>query len=176
MTAVRNILENTSRSPGEASKLAHRKYPESFKHSDETKEKIRQKRLSHLEENREGSPWDNRSKGKMSYLEKWFFDEVIKKQDLAKRFDIVNEFSIYPYSIDFAFVNIKLAVELDGRCHFDNGKNRIDHDIKKDKFLTEEKGWKIFRISFNELNEETIERFLEVIDNISEYSYQPKKI
>lgn len=101
----------------------------------------------------------------MSYLEQWFFDNVIIKHNLTQKYDIVNEFILYPYAIDFAFKNIKLAVELDGKCHFINGQERIEHDKKKDAFLTEQ-GWKIFRIGYTENNENTINEFLNYISQI----------
>ena len=45
--------------------------------------------------------------------------------NLGEKFDIINEYEIYPYFIDFCFLNNHVCVELDGRCHFKNGINRI---------------------------------------------------
>ena len=101
----------------------------------------------------------------MSYLEQWFYDNVIIKYNLTKKYDIVNELCVYPYFIDFAFQNINVAVELDGKCHFIHGETRNDHDRKKDNFLIE-KGWKVFRIGYTENNEETIKEFLTYVSKI----------
>ena len=90
---------------------------------------------------------------------------VIIKYNLTEKYDIVNELYVYPYFIDFAFQNINVAVELDGKCHFSNGETRNGHDRKKDDFLIE-KGWKVFRIGYTENNEETINEFLSYISNI----------
>ena len=132
------------------------------KHSEETKEKIRQKRIEYLKLKTGQTAWERRSSGKMSYLEQWFYDEIIIKENLLSKYDIVNEYSEYPYFIDFAFLNIKLAVELDGACHFTNGNKRKESDLKKNKLL-KSKGWNIFRIAYFENQTEVKERFLKLL-------------
>lgn len=135
--------------------------------SDETKEKIREKRFEYLKKRLGETAWERRTKGKMSYLEQWFFDEVITKHDLLTKFDIINEYPEYPYFIDFAFLNIRIAVEIDGKQHFRNKKNQ-DRDVKKQKVLAD-KGWKIYRIRFDALNEDTIKEFLDITNNPAIY-------
>ena len=134
----------------------------SRKLSEETKEKIRQKRIEYLKLKTGQTAWERRSSGKMSYLEKWFYDEIIIKENLLSKYDIVNEYSEYPYFIDFAFLNIKLAVELDGACHFTNGNKRKESDLKKNKLL-KSKGWNIFRIAYFENQTEVKEKFLKLL-------------
>ncbi|MCK9596770.1 DUF559 domain-containing protein [Candidatus Pacearchaeota archaeon] len=102
----------------------------------------------------------------MSYLEEWFYDNVIIKYNLASKYDIINELSIYPYFIDFAFSNIKIAVELDGTFHL--AEKQIHRDNKKDAFLLEN-GWSVFRIRYDEANETKINEFLNFL-----YSYDSK--
>jgi very-short-patch-repair endonuclease len=138
-------------------------------HTEETKQKIRKGRHEFLKKKTGQTAWERRAAGKLSYLEQWFLDNVIEKYNLDKEFDIANEYSVFPYFVDFAFLNIKLAVELDGACHFSNGTERIDHDDKKDKHLID-LGWKIFRISYKELNIETIDKFISTIHNIEKIS------
>lgn len=137
----------------------------SRKHSTESIEKIRQARIKFLKKRTGKTAWERRSKGEMSYLEKWFFTEIIEKYELYKKFDIIYDYSFYPYFIDFAFTNIKLAVELDGKCHFIHGNTRIKRDIKKDKYLTDN-NWIVYRIKYNEINNKTIIDFLDFIENI----------
>lgn len=134
-------------------------------HSDVTKNKIRIKRVEYLKVRRGNSAWENRWNNKLSYLESWFYDNIIVKYNLHSKYDIVNEYPFYPYFIDFAFLNIKLAVELDGACHFNNGEPRKQHDIKRDDFLIEN-GWKVFRISYKEINTETINKFINILNDI----------
>ncbi len=130
--------------------------------SEQTKEKIRQKRIEYLKLKTGQTAWERRSSGKMSYLEQWFYDEIIIKENLLSKYDIVNEYSEYPYFIDFAFLNIKLAVELDGACHFTNGNKRKESDLKKNKLL-KSKGWNIFRIAYFENQTEVKEKFLKLL-------------
>ena len=115
------------------------------KHTEESKEKIRKKRFEYLLLKTGTTAWERRSQGKMSKLEEWFYDNLIVKYNLCDKYDIINEYPEYPYFIDFAFLNIKLAVELDGSCHFIN-EERIFHDLKKNNNLIS-LGWKIYRIS-----------------------------
>lgn len=128
---------------------------------DEYREFQRKKRFDYLKLKTGKTAWERRNRGEMSYLEEWFYNNCILKYELDKLFKIKNEFSIYPYFIDFAFIDLNIAVELDGRCHFVN-KRRIDHDFKKDTFL-KEKGWNVFRISYKENNEEKIKEFLNIL-------------
>jgi len=100
----------------------------------------------------------------MSFLEQWFYDEIICKLELDKKYDIVSEFGEYPYFIDFAFVNEKIAVELDGGFHFINQKS-IEKDINRDKIL-KEKGWTLYHIAYFE-NKNIVEQdFLKFLNKI----------
>ncbi len=87
-------------------------------------------------------------RNRKSYIEK-LFENIIKEEQLDKKYDIINEYYIYPYSIDFAFENIKVAIELDGEFHL----QRIDNDIKKDKLLLS-MGWRILRIGSRDIKED----------------------
>lgn len=82
--------------------------------TDEYREKRRQIRLKCLVEHPEDNAWHRRNKREMSSLEKWFYNKCIE-YDLLLKYDIVRELLEYPYYIDFAFVNCKVAVELDGQ-------------------------------------------------------------
>lgn len=133
--------------------------------TDEHKEKIRRGRFAYLQKKTGDTPWDKRHRREFSYLEGWFKDEGILKYNLQEKYDIVYEYSEYPYFLDFAFLNIKLAVELDGKCHFKNGKERLQHDINKDLVLIE-RGWKIYRIRFDQVSDETIKKFLDFLETV----------
>ena len=50
---VQKLLKDVARSTSEAQKLAHKKFPERFKLSEDTKEKIRQARLKYMKEHPE---------------------------------------------------------------------------------------------------------------------------
>lgn len=136
-----------------------------YEDNEEARELHRQHRIQYLKQRTGKTAWERRAAGEMSYLEQWFYDEVVIKHNLTEKYDIVNELSIYPYFIDFAFQNIKVAVELDGKCHFIHGETRNGHDRKKDEHLISQ-GWKVFRIRYDENNEDTINEFLSYLSKI----------
>ncbi len=128
-----------------------------------------------IQSNRDKTAWANRSNGNYSYLERYFIDNYILPFSLQKKFNIINEYSVYPYFLDFAFLDIKLDIEIDGRCHFNNGINRIEHDIKRDKDLSD-KGWKVYRISYDEINlKSSISKFIDFIENYKNYKYDENR-
>lgn len=141
-TYLTNLLGSNVRSMSDANKLAHKKYKENFYHTDETKEKIRQKRLSFMKEHPEKTAW---RMGNFSYVEKMFYNFLVENE-YDKKYLIVREFSVFPYFIDFAFVDLKIAIEIDGSQHLE--KERHERDLLKDKLL-QENGWKVIRFSEN---------------------------
>jgi len=155
------------RSISEASKLAREKYPESFKVSKKTRRKLSKSRKEYLKLHPEIKPWQRES-----YIEK-LFEKLIEKNELAKKYDIVKEYSFFPYFIDFAFVNIKLAVETDGSQHW-KVNDRIKNDREKDELLMLN-DWKVYRIpSFLIKNNfEKVEQ--DFLQYLSLFDLQPKK-
>lgn len=112
-------------------------------HTIETKLKLS---ISMKRAHAEGRAWNigkSRWNNEPSYPEK-FFIKVINNEFDDKNYK--REFNIGIYSIDFAWIDKKLALEIDGEQHqrFDEVKER---DIRKDKFLIEN-GWKILRIQW----------------------------
>lgn len=142
-----------------ASKHINRHKP----HSLESKEKCRIARLKQLQNIAFAKPWYKRHKRQLSKLEAWFADKILEYK-LEETFDIANEYIEYPYSIDFAFLNCKIAVELDGQMHF-KVPGAHEHDIKKTKHLIS-CGWHVFRIAFYEANDMTFNMFLEFLKTV----------
>jgi len=134
--------------------------------SEETRNKIRKSRFNYLanKDNFLKTAWGKVSQNEMTYGEKWLND-ILVFGGFYSKYDIVYQYPIFPYVIDFAFVNEKIALEFDGKCHFISGK-RIDHDIKRDSEL-EKRGWRTFRIAYNEMESFKIESFLNFIDNLN---------
>lgn len=133
------------------------------------------KRIEYLKTNYENTAWANRANKIPSFLEKTFIEDFVKQNNLDQKYSIVSEYSVYPYFLDFAFVDIKLDVELDGRCHFSNGIKRIQHDIDRDQHLIN-KGWKIYRISYTDIEnnkQETIKNFLDKLSTLN-FDYNAK--
>jgi very-short-patch-repair endonuclease len=144
------------------------------KHTKEAKEKIRKARIEYLKKNKCGTAWHNKSKGLMSYGEE-VLHNIFAKEGIYKKYDVVNEFPVYPYFIDFAFINERVAVEFDGKCHFENGNKRIEHDIKRDEYL-KNKGWRIYRIPYFELNSFKIKDLIIFLDKKKEKKFSDNLI
>jgi len=92
----------------------------------------------------------NRKNSKPSYPE-FFFMKVIENEFPDKNYE--REFPMGRYSLDFAWVHKKKAIEIDGEQHerFEDYKNR---DIRKDNFC-ENEGWEILRIKWIDLFNES---------------------
>jgi very-short-patch-repair endonuclease len=153
---IKIILGDKIRSLSESNKLAHKKYPEKFKHSDETKKKLREIRLDFMKSNPEKTAW---RLSNVSYPEKLCI-EYIEKNGLDKKYSIVREYSVFPYFIDFAFLNEMVAVEIDGSQHL--LPERKERDNKKDKLLND-LGWLVVRISEKEIKTNIENVFNEII-------------
>jgi len=104
------------------------------------------------------SRWNN----EMSYPEK-FFREVIENEFKDKNF--VQEYNVGIFSIDFAWVDKKLAIEIDGEQH--EKPEYKERDKRKDKKLTSE-GWKVLRIKWKDLYHNTKSKIKEAKDFIEE--------
>ena len=141
---IRNVLSIngiTIRSTSDANKCAHIRFPNSYKHSETTKKIIREKRLGWMKDNPEQTAW--RVRNLPSYPEKMFI-RLCNDNALSSIYDIVREYPVFPHYIDFAFINAKVAVEIDGSQHWLD-QSRIQHDFIKDANLKRH-GWRILRI------------------------------
>jgi very-short-patch-repair endonuclease len=154
-TDIKNILGDKVRSLSDANKLAHKKYPENFKHTDESKKIMREKRLEFMKNNPEKTAW---RLSNVSYPEKLCI-EYIENNRLDKKYSIVREYSVFPYFIDFAFVNEMVAVEIDGSQHL--LPERKESDNKKDELLNE-LGWVVIRVSEKEIKTNIDEVFKQI--------------
>jgi very-short-patch-repair endonuclease len=100
--------------------------------------------------------WTTRKKLSMSYPEK-IADAVLKQSKILYE----HEYPFYKFFIDFAILDKKIAIEIDGRQH--NEPKRKESDERKDKKLTNE-GWKVFRIKWPDDNiKEEIKKILKSI-------------
>lgn len=142
--------------------------------SDETKEKLRCAIIKRFSNRTENSPWSNRAKRRLTYGESIINDELIKIGAFTK-YDIVYDYVEYPYVIDFAFINEKVAVEFDGAMHYKNGSDRIEHDIKKDEYLINN-GWRMYRVPYFSLNTFDINHLIEFVGNPSDKHFGPNLI
>lgn len=85
--------------------------------------------------------WKKRTKAP-SYAEQYFIDLFENETIIGYERDL----PFGKWFIDFAFEDLKLAIEIDGKQH--EYAERKESDIKKDLFITNN-GWKIFRIKWH---------------------------
>jgi very-short-patch-repair endonuclease len=105
--------------------------------------------------------WKSRTK-EPSYPEQYFIDLFANEHIVG----YIKEYPIGKWFIDFAFVEKKLAIEIDGKQH--EYAERKEKDIEKDKFLIEN-GWKILRIKWkNPINENNKNFLYPQIEKIKE--------
>ena len=160
---VRKLLGKNVRNFSEANKISHKKHPNNYKLSDEAKDKIRKARLKWMKEHPEKTAWRLKN---MSYPEKCF-QKILEDNGLDKKCLIYREYSVFPYFIDFAFMNEKVAVEIDGSQHLEEDRKRRDE--KKDELLLS-KGWKVLRIAAIEVTHDgtkALEGVLEMLGNMN---------
>jgi very-short-patch-repair endonuclease len=153
---IKIVLGDKVRSASEANKLAHKKYPERFKHTEESKKIMREKRLEFMKNNPDKTAW---RLSNVSYPEKLFI-EYVESNGLDKKYSIVREYSVFPYFIDFAFVNQMVAIEIDGSQHL--LPERKERDDKKDKLLNE-LGWLVIRVSEKKIKTNIGETFNQIL-------------
>ena len=109
--------------------------------------------------------WSSRTKLSSSYAEK-FFEKALSNNKYYKDIDYTRELKVDKYFIDFAFVDKKIALEIDGKQHL--LPERIASDKLKDECL-EKNGWYIIRIPWKSLRKEENKVYIkQQIDNLLE--------
>lgn len=114
------------------------------RHTEETKRKISEKRKQYLLENPDKVPYklNHYSKGR-SYAEV-YWKAVLDSHDLK----YIEQYQIGLYSLDFAFVDAKIDLEIDGNQHFLD-ERIVNSDKRRDEFLTSQ-GWQVIRIRWSD--------------------------
>lgn len=135
------------------------------KHSSETKNKISEIRKKYLKENPDKVPYllNHYSKG-ASYPERYFCDLFEIEGIILEK-----QYRVGTYSLDFAQVERKIDIEIDGSQH-KNDPKVVLHDIKRNNALTK-MGWRVYRVYWPEYQkksredkEKTILEIKEVLD------------
>jgi len=81
---------------------------------------------------------------KLSKLEQTFLDAF---QDAG--INVVPQYAVSKFNIDFAITNRKIAIEIDGG-HWHQSSRKLAQDWQKETFLREE-GWTVIRFEANDL-------------------------
>lgn len=97
----------------------------------------------------EGRAWNigkSRWNNKKSYPEE-FFTKVISNEFNDKNY--VSEYSLGVFALDFAWIDKRLCIEIDGDQH-QRFQEYKDRDARKDKFIADS-GWKVLRIEWKKM-------------------------
>lgn len=118
-------------------------------HTEEQKRKISESMKKAHADGRAHNIGECRWNNKPSYPEQWFMKVLKNEFGFEKGKDYTMELPFHRFSLDFAWPNKKICIEIDGEQHerFQEQKSR---DIEKDKLLKEE-GWKELRKSWKEI-------------------------
>jgi very-short-patch-repair endonuclease len=114
------------------------------KHSTETRKKISKSRRKYLTENPDMVPYklNHYSKGS-SYPQK-YWRKILDKANIK----YIEEYQIHTYQLDFALVEEKIDIEIDGEQHYLDPRI-IESDKRRNEYL-EKLGWKIIRVRWSE--------------------------
>ena len=132
-------------------------------HSEEIKKQISMSMKRAHAEGRAHNIGECRWNNEPSYPEQWLIKVLKNEFGLEKDKDYKMELPFHRFSLDFAWPEKKICIEIDGEQHerFQEQKNR---DIEKDKLLKEE-GWKELRKSWKEIFNSPKE-FIKEVENI----------
>lgn len=129
-------------------------------HSDETKEILSKKRKQWLLENPEKHVWKRHNKFISVPCQK--LKEKLKELNI----DFVEEytpFNDYNYSIDIAFPEIKLGIEVNGNQHYDKSGNLKEYYQKRHNIF-ENRGWRLLEVHYSKCYTSSINTFDDIFN------------
>jgi len=135
------------------------------KHNDLTKLKLSNTQKKLVIEGKHNGWSINKDINRRSYPEKWFIKNVLEKHNLYNKYTIKEKLPFHKYFLDFAIIDLKIDIEIDGQQHFRNTKT-IEYDRERDEFLLNH-DWNVYRIAWLELKNnpnDLINNFLEWIN------------
>ena len=133
-THILHCSKNPDRVPKKGHKL-----------SDEQKKLISENMKKAHAEGRAGT-FPSRKKCEHSYPERWLISVLETHFNMKENIDYVTEFYFHKQFLDFAWVEKKLCIEIDGAQH-KRFQDRIENDHKKDENL-KNNGWKELRLDW----------------------------
>lgn len=142
-----------------------------FKHTEETKKKLSEDRKKFLKDNPDKHPWKNKDKFKSIPC------ELFKKYLTDNNISFVEEYSPIDsnnYSVDIAFPDKKIAIEINGNQHYDKSGNlKQYYQDRHDKI--EKEGWKLYEYSYHVVyNKDQVNEIilsLKTNHDLKEYDY-----
>lgn len=121
-----------------------------YKHSDESKKKLSDNKIKYLLNNPDRVPYILNHSSKISFPELVFENGLIDNNI----FGWSKQYRIGLYSFDFAFINLKIDVEVDGSTHKQEKVKKIDK--QRDEFSINN-GWIVIRFEAELVKKNIIE-------------------
>lgn len=132
---------NTLKENYKTGKIIHKKANFTIEQKIDLSNKLKK---AHAEGRHPGWAHVNDDPNKRSYAERWFATSITNDNFLSTC-SIIEQFPEGKYRIDFAFVDQRVAVEIDG-CQHELPEIR-NKDLIRDAYL-QSKGWSIYRIAW----------------------------
>ena len=128
--------------------------------TEETKQRISRARKKYLSENPDKVPYllNHHSKGP-SYPEK-YWTEVLDSRDIIYE----AEYRVGLYSLDFAIIDKKIDLEIDGNQHYFD-KRIQESDMRRTKYL-ESLGWSVIRIRWSDYQKLSKEQRTQYVNDV----------
>lgn len=142
-------VEAIRKSRSESATLRNKTY----KHSEATKRKISKSRTKYLMENPDKVPYRLNHSSKVSYPEKIFMNALESSNITGWIYNYQNSL----YSYDFAFLDKKIDVEIDGGTHLTEKVKKIDK--RRDKFSRSD-GWVVLRFTAQQVKDDVLKCIL----------------
>lgn len=153
---IKKILKDNIRNEEESRK--YKNYNKIL--SEETKQKISDGRKKYLRENPDKHPWKKNSKFISIPCES--FKNILRNNNI-KFVEEYSDFKDHNYSVDIAFPEYKIGIEVNGNQHYNKDGSLSKYYQKRHNYLVS-CGWSIFElhylVSFNE------SKILEIVDNV----------
>jgi very-short-patch-repair endonuclease len=142
------------------------KYDRSFLRASDYRKKISDTMTKlHAEGKHPGWYHINSRKDRRSYPEQIFL-RYLKNTDIYNKYRIEEKLPIWKYFLDFAIIDLKLNIEIDGMQHYST-EDAINHDKKRNEYLRSN-GWKIYRIKWNDFKNNAKKEMEELISYVSD--------
>jgi len=174
-TQIKLAIKGIKRDLNEAVKLSHKLYPESYKHSEETKKKISKRRKEWLKKNRNKHNWRfNKESEPERILREWMENELscytIIAEYTPKNFE-------RNFRLDFAVLEIKFDIEVNGNQHYNKDGSLVKYYKERQNYI-ESKGWKVINIPFDNIlyNFENVKKeLLELFEENKSFHFKRTK-
>jgi len=124
----------------------------SLKHTEDTKKILSTKRQNYLKLNPDEHVWKRHDKFKSNPC------ELLKSKFIENNINFLSELTLDPditinhknYSIDIAFPNEKIGIEVNGNQHYNSDGTLKEYYKKRNEFFIEN-GWKIYQIHYSKV-------------------------